>query len=98
MEKWKVHVPTEGNRITIYKCGLNAGQVVALRKDLVIQDHNGKPTGKVHKSGEQWQVLPGIKSDPVLWLLPPDGESCTWDDDPAAVNEWFEAVDGKKSD
>ena len=91
MSKWNVHVPTEANRILSYQCGLEAGQMVALRKDLVIRDHKGNHTGIVHPKGERWRVLPGITSDPVLWFLPPDGRECTWDDESASVNEWFEA-------
>lgn len=92
MPKWKLHVPSESNRITEYECGLRAGQFVSLRKDLIIRDANGHPTGKIHQKGERWQVLPGVRTDPVLWLLPPDGESCTWDDDAESVAEWFEVV------
>lgn len=89
MTDLKLHLPTGDNLFSDYKCGLQAGQQVALRKDLVITDHNGKPTGKVHRQGEVWLVLAGIRSDPVLWFRQPDGERCTWDDDPVSVAEWF---------
>ena len=89
MSEWKLHVPTKHNRITKYKCGLVAGQRVRLRKELVVT-RAGVPTGKVHPCGEEWTVLPGIATDPVLWFREPDGERCTWDDDAASVIEWFE--------
>lgn len=92
MSEWKLHVPTESNRITRYRCGLAAGQRVRLKKELVITHHNGAPTGAVHPCGEEWTVLPGISTDPVLWLRQPNGERCTWDDDVASVDEWFEKI------
>jgi hypothetical protein len=89
MSKWKLRVPTKRNRITRYKCGLVAGQLVRLKKDLVIEC-DGVPTGTVYRAGEEWVVLSGIGSDPVLWFRRPDGERCTWDDVAASVDEWFE--------
>lgn len=89
---WKLHIPTKENSFLHYQCGLVAGQQVALRKDLIVRDHNGKPTGEVYPKGEIWTVLSGIKSDPVLWFRQADGERHTWDDDAAHVNEWFEVV------
>lgn len=92
MPECKLHLPTEGNVFFEYKCGLVAGQFVALRKDLEIRDHRDKPTGVVHPKGEVWQVLPGLHSDPVLWFRQPNGERRTWDDDAGEVAEWFELV------
>jgi hypothetical protein len=91
VSKWKLHIPTEENRITHYQCGLVAGDRVRLKKDLVITCE-GVPTGKVHRAGEEWAVLPGITSDPVLWFRRPDGERHTWDDDAKSVEEWFEKL------
>jgi hypothetical protein len=91
MSEWKLHIPDESNRITAYKCGLAAGQRVRLKKDLVITC-DGVPTRRVYPAGEEWIVLPGITTDPVLWLRRPDGEHHTWDDDSISVNEWFERL------
>jgi hypothetical protein len=77
MADWKSHEPTEDNVFTEYKCGLTAGQRVRLRKVLIVLDHLGNPTGGVHLEGEIWQVLPGLRSDPVLWFRKPDGNRCT---------------------
>ena len=93
MAEWKLHVPDDENIFTQYRCGLVAGQRVALRKKLVVLDYRGRPTGTVHPVGEVWVVLSGLKSDPVLWFRQPDGERCTWDDDAESVEEWFEVVD-----
>lgn len=92
MSDWKLHIPTDDNRIEHYKCGLVAGQRVRLKKDLVITTYDGVPTGTVHRAGEEWLVLTGIRTDPVLWFRQPDGERCTWDDDTASVDEWFERM------
>lgn len=75
-----------------YRCGLRAGDYVRLRRDLVIRDSQGNPTGEIHNAGEIWQVLPGASEDPqVVFLLQPDGQRHTWDDDPS-IYEWFEKV------
>lgn len=76
-----------------YHCGLQPGDQVRLRKDLVIRNARGKATGKVHRSGEVWKVLPGSCSvaDDV-WFQTPDGSPHTWDDDAERVFEWFEKV------
>ena len=93
MSDWKLHTPDNDNLFSQYKCGLVAGQRVALRKDLIIHDHMNEPTGDSHPAGEIWWVLPGLKSDPVLWFLQPDGNRHTWDDDKTCVTEWFRVVD-----
>ena len=93
MTKWKLHVPDGSNRITQYKCGLVSGQRVRLKKELVVRYTNGKPTGEVHPIGEEWEVLQGITTDPVLWFREPDGKRCTWDDDANSVDEWFAWVE-----
>ncbi len=80
--------------VTSYKCGLVAGDRVRVRKDIVVRDWRGKPTGKVHRAGEVWIVLRGSSDDPgVVWLRQPDGRSHTWDDKPEIWN-WFERVSG----
>ena len=93
MAEWKLHVPSEDNLFLNYKCGLVAGQRVALRKDLVICNHRDDPTGKIYPKGDVWLVLPGITSDPVLWFRQKDGNRHTWDDDFDSVQEWFEVID-----
>ena len=72
-----------------YRCGLNAGDRVILTKSIVVKDPTGKPTGKVHKKGEIWNVLQGTKG--VIWFVRPDGERHTWDDD-QSVYEFFKSV------
>lgn len=67
-----------------------------LTRDFPIDDHQGNPTGVVHRAGEIWQVLPGAEEDPaVVWLRQPDGERRTWDDD-ESIFDYFELV--KQSD
>ena len=61
MSEWKLHVPTEDNRITHYQCGLVAGQSVRLKKDLVVTTYDGVPTGTVHRSGEEWISSPALQ-------------------------------------
>ncbi len=92
MSEWKLHIPDESNRITRYKCGLVAGQRVRLKKDLPVTTFDGVATGKVYRAGEEWTVLTGITSDPVLWFRHDDGERHTWNDDAASVDEWFERL------
>jgi len=76
--------------ISIYRCGARAGERVRLLRELVIRDHKGKPTGKVHPQGEIWCVVRGAAEEPrVLWLREPDGRSHTWDDN-ANFWAWFE--------
>jgi hypothetical protein len=76
--------------VSSYRCGLRAGDRVALRRDFVVRDHLGRPTGKVYPAGEVWSVLNGSEDDPgVIWFRQADGERHTWDDGPE-VFEWFE--------
>ncbi len=90
MAQWKLHVPDATNRITHYRCGLVAGQRVRLRKEWILNTHEGNPSSELHPAGEEWVVLAGVESDPVLWFLQPNGERCTCNDDAAFVHEWFE--------
>ena len=92
MSEWKLHSSTEDNSFTHYKCGLVAGDRVRLKKDVVVTTCDGVPTGTVHPRREEWIVLTGIKSDPVLWFRRPDGERCTWDDNATEVEERFEKI------
>ena len=65
-----------------YQCGARAGDRVRLRRDIVTQDHQGKPTGEVYRAGEVWMVLCGSAEPPVdVWLRQADGETHTWSDD-----------------
>lgn len=91
MSEWKLHIPSDDNRITHYQCGLVGGQGVRLMKDLVVTCA-GVPTGTVHRAGEEWIVLTGTTTDPVMWFRQPDGEHSTWDDDIPSVDEWFERI------
>ena len=78
--------------ITSYECGAQAGEQVRLRRELVIEDHKGSPTGKVHQAGEIWTVLSGSVEPPiVIWLRNADGARHTWDDD-AGFWDWFERL------
>ncbi len=72
--------------VTEYKCGARAGEQVRLRRDLVVRDHKGKPTGEVHREGELWTVLNGCAVPPFdVWLRQPDGHDDNfWN--------WFERV------
>ena len=67
--------------VTEYRCGVQAGDQVCLKADLVIRDHRGQPMG-VHPRGEIWTVLYGAAKEPaVVWLRQADGEMHTWSDD-----------------
>lgn len=98
MSEWNLHISEENNRITRYKCGLMAGQRVRLKKELVIRDHHGKPTGNIHPVGEQWTVLAGVSTDPVLQFKQADGSRHFGDDNAASVNEWFEIESTQQPD
>jgi hypothetical protein len=83
--------------ITEYRCGLKAGDRVVLRKELIIQDDEDNPAGKIHPKGEAWVVLPGSKLLPVaVWFQKADGNRHTWNDD-EAVFEWVEVVGSEES-
>jgi hypothetical protein len=75
--------------VQVYRCGAHAGELVRLLRKLVIRDHQGRPTGKVHAPGEIWRVVRGAAEEPkVLWLREPEGRSHTWDDDDSFW-KWF---------
>lgn len=95
--KWKL---VSEYAVGTYACGLRAGDVVELRKPLVILDHAGAPTGEVHPAGERWTVLPGAADSPgVVWFREPDGSRHTWDDDPSEIQAWFRRLEvGTRSD
>lgn len=87
--KWKLVTEYP---ITDYQCGARAGEQVRLRKDIIVQDHRGKPAGDVQRAGEIWTVINGAAEPPLdLWLRQPDGERHTWSDDDDFWN-WFERV------
>lgn len=78
--------------LPVYQCGLRAGRVLALRRDLVITNSDG-PTGEVRRKGERHAVLHGSSQDPgIVWLRDSDGHRCTWDDVPEIL-DWLEVVD-----
>jgi hypothetical protein len=88
-KKWKL---VTSYPITEYQCGAKASETVRLRKDIVVKNSKGVPTGDVHAAGEIWTVIPGSSEPPVvLWLRQPDGDPHTWDDD-EDFWEWFERV------
>lgn len=86
------YIPIHEFNLQEYKCGLHAGDKVRLRKDIPIYDSEGNPSGKVHASGEVWEVLTGSHQDPkALWFRQADGELHTWDDDPS-IYDTFELM------
>ncbi len=81
--------------ITEYKCGLKAGDRVVVKKDVIVRDDRGNPTGETHAKGEAWSVLPGSNLTPhVVWLLQADGNRHTWNDD-ETIFQWFAVVGSK---
>ena len=89
MKKDKFKLVTE-YPVRKYKCGLKAGDLVVLRKDLIIRDSTGKPTGVKHNKGERWKVLSGSNIGGIdVWFMSPDGQKHTWDDDKSSINKWF---------
>lgn len=78
--------------VASYQCGLRAGDVLALRKDLPVTDPGGKVVCVLHPADGTWLVLPTSREDPVVRLEEPGGNVHTWDDDEASVREWFEIV------
>ena len=81
-----------------YKCGLKAGDMVRLKKDLIVRDHRNRPTGKINRKGEVWTVQRGANEGRIdVWLKQPDGEMHTWDDDNVSIDEWFERIDADKN-
>ena len=92
MKKDKFVLVTE-HPVKKYKCGLQAGDLVRLRQDIIVRDHKGKPTGTIHSAGEVWKVLPGSKVGRIdVWFMQPDGGRHTWADERTAIDEWFEKV------
>ena len=78
--------------VTEYKCGLRAGDKIKLKQDIIVQDHNGKPTGEIYPKEEIWTVLPGAnEKEIVVWLMQADGKRHTWDDDDT-IYEDFEVI------
>ena len=65
-----------------YPCGIDAGEILALRDELYYRDYDGNLTGEVRQSGEQAMVLTGNPDEPdVIWIRWRDGERQTWDED-----------------
>lgn len=87
-DQWSLH---KGGDLERYRIAIRPGDRVRLRRPLVICDHEGKPTGKVHPLGEVWSVLTGCANEPeVIWLREPNDDPHTWPDD--EFFEWFEVV------
>lgn len=71
-DKWKF---VKDYPITNYKCGLKAGDLVRLKKDLIEMDYKNRPTGEVRSKGEIWTVIPGADDGRVdVWFRQSDGE------------------------
>jgi hypothetical protein len=89
---WREKLVTE-YPIRRYKCGLVAGDLVRLKVDLVIRDHRGRKTGKIHPRGKIWRVLTGSKEkQPVVWFRDDSGGRHTWDDNKKSIGIQFEKV------
>ena len=79
--------------VSKYKCGLESGNYVRLKKKLVVKDAKGKRVA-VHNADEMWKVVNGSKEKPlVVWLRQPDGRLHTWDDN-NSIFHWFELIPG----
>lgn len=93
MSEWKL---VESYGVTTYQCGLQAGQTIALRRDLPLTSEDG-PTGEVWPKGDHSTVLRGSQDDPgVIFLRRSDGNRHTWTDSPE-IFDCFEIVDDDKS-
>ena len=87
------YVPITEFDLLEYRCGLRAGDLVRLIKDIPILDQDGSPTGVRHEQGEIWGVLSGSHQDPdALWLQQPNGEWSSWDDGDSVWDQ-FERVE-----
>jgi hypothetical protein len=89
-DEWKLVGPDD-MVLQQYPCGVMAGEGLRLRRDIVVQDHKGQPTGEVHREGGIWNILTGNPSEPnTVWLRQPDGHMHTWTSDD--LLEWFERL------
>jgi hypothetical protein len=80
--------------ITEYRCGLIPGDKVRLKKDIILTDHKGNPTGGKCTKGEIWTVLSGAKEEPiVVWFRQANGERHTWDDDKSIFGIFEKIID-----
>lgn len=88
MDDWKLITSYE---LANYPCGLKVGDQLRLRRDLIMTDHDGKPTGKSFLQGAVFEVLPGVTKEPnVIWLLSPDENRHTWDE--TSIFDKFEII------
>ena len=86
-KEWKL-ITGDSMALGAYPCGVTAGDVLRLRSELKIRDHDGKFTVVDHPAGEENVVLFGNPDVPdVTWLERPDGEGHAWDE---TVLETFE--------
>ncbi len=73
-----------------YPCGVGAGDLLRIKQDLDLLDHDGRPTRGSIPAGSIWTVLPGLQAEPdVVWLREPGGQSHTWD---ASILDHFEKI------
>lgn len=73
--EWVFHA---GDGESAYRCGLRPGTRLRLLRELCVTQE-----GRVlrsHAEGSEWSVI-GNRGGGVLWLMAPDGEAMTWDDD-----------------
>lgn len=61
--------------------GVRPGDRLRLLRGFMVRDYKGRPTGKRHRRGELWTVLPdSCRFYNAIWLAEPDGSLHTWDD------------------
>ena len=81
----------DSRALDCYPNGVRAGARLRLKNDLPIYDHEGRPSGVVHRAGEIWVALPGRSTSPdVVRLEKPDGSPHTWDG--CDLLQWFEQL------
>lgn len=84
------YIPVEHDLME-YPCGLKADEKDRLIKEIIVQDHRGRPTGEVHKENEIWTIASGASNEPdIIWLKEPNGDDHTWDQD--SIFEYFEKI------
>ena len=63
-----------------------------LKRDLVVEDHEGRSVDRIHRAGGIWTVATGDDREPaVIWLREPDGSPHTWDAE--SIFDAFSPVD-----
>lgn len=76
-DEWKL---VTDYSISVYQCGLHAGDQIELRKDLSVTQADR--VMNVIRAGEVYVVLKGTADAPgVVWMRDSAGARMTWDDD-----------------